>query len=154
MYNLLYDYDDNAFYSKVYKMQLSKELFTSIEPDILLFINKDLSNLSSYNKDNIALINNNLNRLQKVLQKKNIKLYFMPVVDKYNLYSKYILNNKYKENVFFELFRPLQKDYILIDTKSILRELTDKGVKDVYYSDDTHWGFKASEEIFTQIKFK
>ena len=154
LYNLLYKYSDNAIFSKVYKTLLSKELFTTINSDTLLFLNDDLSNLSSYDISNIALINNNLNRLQKELKKKNIKLYFMPVVDKYNLYSKYIINNKYKENIFFELVRTLQKDYILIDTKSILRELTDKGIKDVFYSDETHWGFKASEEIFKQVKFQ
>lgn len=154
LYNLLYKYDDNAFFSKVYKTQLSKELFTAIDSETLLFFNDDLSSLSSYDISNISLINDNLNRLQRELKKKNIKLYFMPVVDKYNLYSKYIINNDYKENIFFELLRNLQKDYVLIDTKSILRELTDKGVKDVFYSDDTHWGFKASEEIFKQVKFQ
>ena len=152
LYNLLYDYDDNAFYSKVYKAQLSKALFTCIASDTLLFINDDLSDLSLYSKRNIALINDNLNKLQKILEKKNIKLYFMPAVDKYNLYSKYIIDNKYKKNVFFETMRPLKKEYEFVDTKMILEKMLDNNVTDIYYSDDTHWGFKASKEIVNKIK--
>lgn len=78
----------------------------------------------------------------------------MPAVDKYNLYSKFIINNPYQNSVFFEKLRVLDKKYILIDTKAILLKELKKGTKDLYYPDDTHWSFKAPEIIFRKFKFK
>ena len=36
----------------------------------------------------------------------------MPAVDKYNLYSPYIISNSYAKSMFFEYLDTLQKDYI------------------------------------------
>tara|TARA_B100000795_G_scaffold257442_1_gene230686 strand:+ start:1573 stop:2622 length:1050 start_codon:yes stop_codon:yes gene_type:complete len=154
LYSLLYNYDDNAIFSKTYIALLTKSLFSSEDEDKLLFYNRDLKNLSKSNNESISLLNQNLNKLQELLNVKNIKLYFLPSVDKYNLYSKYIQNNKYPQSTFFEMLRPLEKEYTFIDTKMILEKMLDNNILDVYYSDDTHWSFKASEEIFKQIKLK
>ena len=78
----------------------------------------------------------------------------MPSVDKYNLYSKYIQNNQYQQSRFFEILRPLKKEYNFIDTKMILTRMLDNNITDVYYSDDTHWSYKASKEIFNRVKLK
>jgi len=154
LYSLLYKYDDNAIFSQVYIANLSKKLFSCKDKDRLLFYWNDLTRQSLFNKKSITLLNNNLNKLQSILNSKNIKLYFMPTVDKYDLYSKYIKNNKYKKSRFFELLRPLKKKYHFIDTKIILEKMLDDNISDVYYSDDTHWSYKASKEIFSQVKLK
>ena len=154
LYSLLYRYDDNAIFSKVYISNLSKNLFSCKDKDKLLFYFEDLKNLSLSTKKSIALLNRNLNKLQNILDSKNIKLYFMPSVDKYNLYSKHIKNNLYKKSTFFELLRPLNKKYHFIDTKMILETMLDNNISDLYYSDDTHWSYKASREIFNQVKLK
>ena len=78
----------------------------------------------------------------------------MPSVDKYNLYSKYIRNNNYPKSTFFERLRPLKKDYKFIDTKIILENMLENNITDVYYSDDSHWSYKASKEIFKQVELK
>jgi hypothetical protein len=52
------------------------------------------------------------------------------------------------------VLRPLPRRYTLIDTKAILAEELRKGVKDVYYADDTHWSWKASEAIFKVVTFR
>lgn len=78
----------------------------------------------------------------------------MPCVDKYNLYSNYIINNPYPRSIFFEELRKLPKRYHLIDTKAILTEEVRKGEKDVFYADDTHWSWKASKKVFETIKFE
>lgn len=154
LYPLLYEYDDNAIFSKVYIAHLTKNLFSCEEKDKLLFYHEDLKNIPQSNDKSIALLNENLNKLQTILNKKNIRLYFMPAVDKYNLYSKYIQNNPYKQSTFFEMLRPLKKIYNFIDTKMILAKMLDRNISDVYYSDDTHWSYKASKEIFSQVKLK
>lgn len=152
IYNILYKYDDNAIFSKNYIADISKNFFSCEDKDRLLFYYRDLKSIPLSNNNSITLLNNNLNKLQKILNKKNIQLYFMPSVDKYNLYSKYIKNNNYPKSTFFEILRPLKKEYTLIDTKMILGKMLENNIIDVFYSDDTHWSFKASNEIFNQIK--
>jgi len=154
LYPLLYKYYDNAIFSKTYISTLTRNLFSCENKDKLLFYVEDLKYIPKSNKKSIALLNNNLNKLQIKLKDKNIKLYFMPSVDKYNLYSKYIKNNQYKKSTFFEILREFKKEYNFIDTKMILEKMLDNNVSDVYYSDDTHWSYKASKEIFNKVKLK
>lgn len=153
LYSILYSYDDNAFFSKVYTAELTKNLFSCQDKNKLLFYYEDIQNIPLSTEQSIKLLNENLNKLQSILSKKNIKLYFMPTVDKYNLYSKYIINNQYPSSKFFEILRPMQKDYYFIDTKMILTNMLENNISDVYYSDDTHWSYKASQKIFNTVKF-
>jgi hypothetical protein len=154
LYLILYNYDDNAFFSQIYISDMSKAMFSCQDKNKLLFYVQDLTNIPLSNVKSISLLNDNLNKLQKILDKKGIQLYFMPSVDKYNLYSKYIHNNNYPKSTFFERLRSLKKDYKFIDTKNILENMLDNNITDVYYSDDSHWSYKASKEIFKEVKLK
>jgi hypothetical protein len=98
-------------------------------------------------------MNDNLNFLQNILNKKGIELYFIPAPDKYNLYSNYIVNNGYPKSRLFEILRPLVKEYNFIDTKVILDKMLEDGVLDVYHVDDTHWNYIGREAIFSTINF-
>ncbi|WP_321470548.1 alginate O-acetyltransferase AlgX-related protein [Halarcobacter sp.] len=143
-----------GLYSSVYIEPLSENFFTSEDKNSLLFFKQDIDNIILTTKSSVEKLNENFNKLAKSLSKNGIKLYFMPVVDKYNLYSKYIKRDvSYPTSSFFELLRPLKKDYVLIDTKKILRNALKNGEKDIFYSDDTHWSYKASEMIFKKVKF-
>lgn len=139
LYPILYQYDDNAYISKAYMAQLSESLFSSEGAKVLSFYFEDLLNISKSSRKTISYVVKNLNHLARILQKKGIKLIFMPTVDKYNLYSEYIVNNPYPKSSLFELFREASMDFAFVDTKYILSESLSEGVKDLYYSDDTHW---------------
>jgi len=154
MYNILYNFDDRALTAKVYKVQLINEYFTTKKPSTLFFFKDDLRNFSKTTQKAVNRINNNFNHLATILKKKNIELYFMPVVDKYELYSPYIKNNKYSKNTFFEKIETLEKNYHLINTKKLLTSALDKGIKDVFHSDDTHWSPVAEENVFSNITFE
>jgi len=151
--SILYNFSDNAFGSQIYMKKLDKPLFSSKYPTTLLFYYKDLDRIANSTDERVKKTNDNLNLLSAKLKEKGIKLYFMPTVDKYDLYSPYIIRNTHPQSVFFEKLRPLKKDYEFIDTKEILSKELEKGTKDVFYSDDTHWSYKASEAIFKKIKF-
>ena len=138
--------------SGVYRANLKCKLFSAKADKKLLFHKEEVENIPYTTNQNILILNNNLNKLASLLQKKNIKLAFMPAVDKYNLYSPYILNNKFPKSKFFELIRPLNKIYYFIDTKAILAPLLPK-TKDLYYADDTHWNYIAAEEIIKYTPF-
>lgn len=153
LYNFAYSFDDKAFSSSVYKVKLDRDMFSVDAKNSLLFYKDDIKGLYKSNENSLKSLNENLNKLADILKLQGIKLYFMPAVDKYNLYGDYIQNNKYPKSVFFELLRKLPKKYFLIDTKEILSDELKKGVKDIYYSDDTHWSYKASKAIFEKVKF-
>lgn len=153
LYKLLYKFSDNAFFSETHLVKLNKSLFSIKNNNKLLFIKDDVASIPLSTTENIDQLNSNLNILSDELAKKGIKLYFMPAVDKYDAYSNYIVNNKYQKSTFFEKLRAKNKRYSLIDTKEILSKELAKGEKDVFYPDDTHWSCKASNAIFSQIKF-
>jgi len=143
-----------AKFNNVFISKLNQDFFTSKDTNSLLFYQQDLSSIPLTTKKSIKELNDNFNKLAMLLKKKGINLYFMPAVDKYNLYSKYIMNNSHPKSIFFEELRKLPKKYAFIDTKAILSKELEKGVKDLYYSDDTHWSYKASEAIFKKVKFE
>ncbi|MDD2365361.1 MAG: hypothetical protein PHN84_04285 [Desulfuromonadaceae bacterium] len=148
-----YSFRDRARGSSVLKTHLTKPLFTSNDPECLLFYCDDLNTKDQATVENVRLLNSNLNKVAKLLQSKGIILVFMPVVDKLNLYHPYLKSNKYPQSTFFEKLRTLPKDYIFIDTKAILSSLLEKGEKDVFFQDDTHWNWKASKAIFEKVLF-
>ena len=138
-------------YKSVIKFHLKNEMFsTQGFQDTLIITKGDLDGIHN-EKEKAILINNNLNKLAKLLNKFDIKLIFMPSIDKYNLYEPYIANNSFQKSLFFENMRPLQKDYYFVDTKAILqKQLLNK--KDIFYPDDTHWSYKASAIISKNMK--
>ncbi|UUZ83096.1 hypothetical protein LJK88_03875 [Paenibacillus sp. P26] len=153
LYSFLYQLSNNAFFSKVYKVELQKDFFSVRNKRDLLFYFQDIKNISKANPITVSSMNQNLNTLAEKLKSDGIKLYFLPAPDKYNLYSDYIKDNPYPKSIFFEELRKLDKDYYFVDTKKILGDELTKGEKDIYYADDTHWGIKASKVLGKTIKF-
>jgi len=153
-FNLLYRYHDDAGKGRIYRRKLSKDLFTAREADELLFFFEDLATIPYTTTERVRALNDTFNQLADVLAKKGIKLYFMPVVDKYDLYSEFIVDNPYPKNPFFDELRKLPKRYTFIDTKAILLPLIRAGEKDIYFADDTHWTWKASQAVFETVRFQ
>jgi len=141
------------FNRKVYKTTLDRDFFTVKDSRTLLFFHKNINITPKFSLNDVKEMNDNLNYLAEILAKQGIKLVFMPCVDKYNLYSDFIVNNAFPKSSFFEQLRPLPKSYRFIDTKAILTAEVRNGIKDIYYADDTHWSWKATEAIFTFEKF-
>ncbi len=152
-YTLLYQFSDNAFFSKVYMRDLDTPFFSVKKSKRLLFYHEDIEFNRLANEDSVGSFNRNLNELALQLKKKGITLYFLPAPDKYNMYSDYIVDNPYPKSVFFELLRTQPKEYVFVDTKAILSELIRKEEKDVYYADDTHWSWKAARKIAESMEF-
>ena len=147
---LLYQFSDHAFFSSVYKCKLSQSLFNASDDSTLLFLRmKTISDRKA-----IQAMNDNLNTLADRLSARGITLVFMPCVDKFVLYSQFVINNPYPVSTFFEDLNKLPKRYRFINTKEILIDHLRNGEKDLFYADDTHWSWKASEAIFNNQRFK
>ena len=151
-YKFLYNFSNHAFISKVYIAKTKKSI-SSIKPyDKFLFYKKELTSISNNSKKNLEIMNDNLNRLASLLGKQGIKLIFMPVVNKLDFYYPLLRDKEYPKDPFFDTLRELHKNYILIDTKAILSKGLKSGVKDIFYYDDTHWSYKASDMVSKDLK--
>lgn len=148
LYKLLYCFNDRAFMSYAYRMKLKNG-------DYFLVYKHDIKQVPRpVNSANVALMNNNLNRIGQILEQKNIKFHFLPAPDRYTLYYDFFVDNPYPKNNFFELLYAQSKShYNLIDTKAILQRELNGELKYIYTKDDNHWNYRASEAIFRQIKF-
>ena len=151
-YRFLYNFSPNAMISKVFKVKLEKPFFSVASGDDLLFYKSDLDSVKKNTKKNIEVVNEQLNLVAKALNKEGIKLIFMPAVAKYDLYRDFIVQkDNFAQDHFFDYFREMKKEYLFVDTKSLLLSELKKGTKDIFYVDDTHWSFKASEVISNNI---
>ena len=150
-YGFLYNFKINAKDS-VYKFELTKDLFSVKNKNSLLIYEEDIKNLKYFTDSNIEKINQNFNHLSNKLKNIGIELLLMPAVDKYDLYYPFIKNNYFNENHLFKYLRNVNKNYYLIDTKKILEEELLKNEVDIFYVDDTHWSYKASEAIANNLK--
>lgn len=143
-YYIAYKFKENPK-KDVHRLKLTKELFTN-HKEFLVF-HGDIKNIPQFTKESVTKINENFNKLARLLKKENIKLIFMPTTDKYDLYYSYIKNNHHPKNPFYNLIRPLHKEYIFVDTKAILEPLLKNGQKDIYFVDDTHWTHRVSKAV-------
>jgi hypothetical protein len=149
-YTLFYHFSDYSFLGERRIWKLNKPMFTVKNSDKLLSIKYK----RIVNENDVKVINDNLNNLSDRLKTKGITLVYMPTVDKLNLYGKFLIDKSYSKSSFFEYLRVLPKRYIFIDTKAILLEELEKGEKDIFYADDTHWSWKASKKIFETVLFQ
>lgn len=150
--NIMRSFSENAFKNDVYAVPLSSQFFSY--GNKLLFYKDDIKCIKNYSLDNLKEANENLNKLAKLLKTQNIALIVLVAPNKYTLYGEFLQEPyKYGKSIFFEDYKHLPKEYLWIDSKSILREALLKGEKDLYYVDDTHWSNKASMLISQAMKF-
>jgi hypothetical protein len=152
-YSFMYNFSEHAFRRLVVKTRLNRPMFTGNKGDVLLFHGDDVQQSPLATRQNVRTANDNLNILARLLRQKGITLVFMPVVDKINLYRPFMKNDIYPRSIFFEELRTLPKEYMLIDTKAILSKAIEEGELDLFHQDDTHWTWKASQRIFSSVRF-
>ena len=150
-YNLFYLFDDHAFFSKTYKVNTTKSMFSVTNED-LRFLDTDLKCIPANNDPkNLSYVNAQLNDLAGKLKKKNIKLILLVSPNKYSLYYPYLVEKeKYPEPMFFRNFEGLPKDYLYVKANEILKNAVGSK-KDIYHYGDTHWSPIACELVAEEI---
>ena len=86
-------------------------------------------------------------------QKRGIKLIFMLPVDKYDLYQDYIVDNPYAypKRINEDVREILGDIPEVLLSKYYLQPLIDKGEKDIFLFDNSHWSYKASEVVGKEL---
>jgi hypothetical protein len=148
-----------GYKSPVFTATLSRDLFTCDEPRSLYFYHDDINQGLSLNP---ALEQKVCEMWQMLCQKaseRGIYLVMMIAVDKYDAYQSQIVNNPFPPKTFCEdIERMIGKNPQLLMSKQYLLPLIEKGEKDVFMFNDSHWSYKASaliaNELMNRIKQK
>ena len=83
---------------------------------------------------------------------RGIQLMLMVAVDKYDLYQDYMMDNPYPPKRVNEDIREILGDIPeVMLCKYCLQPLLDKGEKDVFLFDNTHWSYKGSEAVGKEL---
>lgn len=138
--------------SPVYTVNLNQDYFESAEPRKLYFYCADILNGVSLEENVGAKIKQTFNLLQKKGKEKGLEIILMVPVDKYDLYQNYIVANPYPQKTINEDLEDLfgNNDNILI-CKNYLVPLLERGEKDVFLIDDSHWSAKASKVVAGEL---
>ena len=153
-YKPLYHFSDNAYFSLAYRVKLNRELFSVGRGEEMLFYSHALREAKDHTEPNLKQVHENLNALAKFLKEKHgVTLLFMPAPTKFDLYNAFFSSPGYRKDPFFNILRSFDdKAYRFVDTKAILEPELERGVKDLYYCDDTHWTYKACAAITKALK--
>lgn len=147
---LMYRY---AGRNPVYEAELDRDFFTSNEPRKLYFYCADILNGLSIEESVRPKIKEVFNLLTTKAHERGIAFILMIPVDKYDIYQDYIVDNPYDhpKRVNEEVREILGDIPEVLLSKYYLLPLIDKGEKDVFLYDNSHWSYKASEVVGKEL---
>ncbi|MCO6481151.1 MAG: hypothetical protein J5I62_00010 [Flavobacteriales bacterium] len=144
-----HDYLSNG---QTYNVDLTTDTLFSNGLDKLFFFHQDLDN-TDLNNDGTAVqgLNDALNKLAHKLHDRGTGLIVLVAPDKYDAYYEFIREKqRFPRPLFFTLMDPLPKDYLYVDSKSLVTAGMGRHT-DVYFPGDTHWSPFASVAVARAI---
>jgi hypothetical protein len=140
------------YWSPVYKVTLDKDFFNSKEPRSLYFYCQDITNGVNIGEASKQKIQKVFQILMRKAEERGIALLLMIPVDKYDLYQDHIVDNPYPRKTYVEDAREIFGDTpnVLL-CKDLLTPLIERGEKDVFSFDDSHWSIKAAEIVGIEL---
>ena len=138
--------------SPVYVVDLNRDFFSSREPNKLYFYDGDIKNGLSIDETVVPKVKNVFEVLTRKAHERGIRLMLMVAVDKYDLYQDCITDNPYPQKRVNEDIREIFGDIPeVMLCKDCLQPLLEKGEKDVFLFDNTHWSYKGSEAVGKEL---
>lgn len=139
------DYDN-----PIYKRELKREYFTHNYFSKTLFHYKDDMNFLKTLKADMEKTKENLIRLNQKFSDNGIKLIILIAADKYDVYRPFMVDDTLPVDTTTNRLSDIS-GVCVIDTKLMLQKMVQKGEKDVYMVNDTHWSYKASEAVASKL---
>lgn len=141
-----------GYKSPVFTATLATDLFTSDEPRTLYFYHDDIDqgvSIAPASEEKIRQVWQLL--LQKATER-GIHLVLLIAVDKYDAYQSQIVGNPFPRKTFCEdIERIIGPHPQLLMSKRHLLLLIERGDKDVFMFNDSHWSYKASSLIAQEL---
>ena len=117
-----------------------------------LYIYRDDLKLMSFVNSHEPKIKQTWQALLDKASEKGLRLLFLVPVDKYDLYQDHIVDNPFPpKTVNDDIKRVLGHESNVIVSRDYLQPLVDRGEKDVYLFNDTHWSYKAAQTVADEI---
>lgn len=139
----------------VKKARLNKRFFSHpVFGSELFFYFGDLEK-TDIAKDEYVVLMSNLQKLYDKFNVKGLRLVYVIVPDKYDVYEDYIIDNPFGNKVTKDYIFQIQKSYNWVvfplnELKAALRN----NDEDLYYAHDTHWSYKGATILSTLIQNK
>lgn len=130
-------------------VMLSRDLFTCKGKTIDLYFYVD--DIFEYTETDLNKAYENLEFLHKYALTQGIYLIYMVAADKYDVYQQFIVDNPYKYNDLLSKGNRFDSLPYFINTKYVLTEAAENGVKDIYWADDTHWSPIGAKIVAEEI---
>ena len=140
-------------WSPVFNVTLDRDFFDGEYARSLYFYCADVANGVCISEADKPRVKELFLLLTQKAKERGIQLILMVPVDKYDLYQDYIVDNPYPHP------KTVNEDVrsILGDTpnvllcKYVLTPLLERGEKNVFLVDDSHWSYKASEVVGKEL---
>lgn len=140
-----------GYENPILHVKLSKPLFSCHDKEYdLYFLRDDIKNLNLSEQ----LLDSAIVKLDSLFQYAasiNIDLYILVAADKYDVYQDFIINNNYQNQCILDNIRKKYNHPHLIISKDTLYHMVKDGVKDVYWSNNTHWSPMGAEAVARQV---
>ena len=139
-------------WSPVYKVTLDKDYFNNKEPRSLYFYCADITNGLNIDEASKQKVQDVYQILTSKAEERGVALLLMVPVDKYDMYQDHIVDNPYPRKTYVEDAREIfgNTPHVLL-CKYLLTPLIERGEKDVFLFDDSHWSIKASEIVGKEL---
>ena len=147
---LMYRY---AGRNPVYDVELDRDFFDSNDPRRLYFYCADVLNGMDIDESIRPKVKEVFNLLTTKAHERGFALILMLPVDKYDLYQDYIVNNPYDHpKRINEEVRELLGDIpeVMLCNFTLL-PLLERGEKDVFLFDNSHWSYKGSKAVGIEL---
>ena len=139
-------------WSPVFKVTLDKDYFNSKEPRSLYFYCADITNGLNIDEASKQKVLETFQILTRKAEERGVALMLLLPVDKYDMYQDHIVDNPYPHKTYVEDAREIFGDTpnVLL-CKYLLMPLIEKGEKNVFLFDDSHWSIKAAEIVGKEL---
>lgn len=137
----------------VYSATLSRDFFECDKPRTLYFYYADILN-GIYIDDAVKhKIKEVFDMLTQMAHERGFVLMFMLPVDKYDLYQDFIVDNPYPhpKQINEDVMDVLGDIPEVMLSKYYLQPLLEKGEKDVFLFNNSHWSYKAAEVVGKEL---
>ncbi len=114
----------------------------------LYFIDEDLQ---KYDAERIDLAVRKLDSLFAYAKEVGVHLYVVVAEDKYDLYQPYIADNPYPPSANLDSLAARYRSPYFINSKDTLAPVAARGIKDIFFCDDTHWSQVGGKAVAEQV---
>ncbi len=144
-------YNSGIMTPPIIKKELSGDFFTSDHPSTLYFYVDDIKTIH-ISTAHYPIIQSTFKALLDKAREKGLTLILLVPTDKYDLYQQYIVDNPYPVKEVNDTIKSiLNNDPHIVIAKDLLQPMVDRGEKDVYLYNDTHWSYKAAQVVGDEL---